>query len=61
MMLPTKLQVYWPFGSEEEKWLSWISDASFQVSSQNWPFGSGGEAKNKFSDGGNLGFLIERF
>ena len=61
LMLPTKFQVNWPFGSGEEaknrisdlKDLSYFSSTShpmlpnkFQV---NWPLCSGEEAKNRFS------------
>ena len=65
-IFPTKFQVNWPFGSGVEAKIGFQDgrrliykspDASYQVSSQ-LAFGSGEEAKNKFSRWPPLGFPI---
>ena len=59
MMLPTKFQINWPFGSEEAKDFQDGHHSShlgflIRMILVNWPFGSGEEAKD-FQD---LGFPI---
>ena len=60
LVLPTKIQVSWPYGSREEAkiYVTPMLTTKYQV---NWPYSSVEEAKIDFKDGGHvghLGFLI---